>query len=239
MAGWSAVAPPLHGRIYIMFGPVVTTEAHLAYAGSRTHNTAELSSIVARFTFMHFLRFQVRCQYLLGHNPITDKRPPRSRMSTPFIANSVKATDHHAAHLQSCAGSRKNECVHHAASLGTFGLVSNQNISLPHVGHTLHLTPIRASLLVTTLVMSWKNCAVLEERVYLPRKARSEVGVLFHAASLCDLPRHHLCFLDLLLFCCLALSMQTPFCSGKQCFPIKATDTSTRSSSHTSRDPGE
>ena len=31
-----------------MFGPVVTTEAHLAYAGARTHsnNTAELSSMI-------------------------------------------------------------------------------------------------------------------------------------------------------------------------------------------------
>ena len=33
-----------------MFGPVITTEAHLAYAGARLHtnNTAELWSIIER-----------------------------------------------------------------------------------------------------------------------------------------------------------------------------------------------
>ena len=48
LAGWGAVARSPHGRIYVMFGPVVTTEAHLAYAGARTHsnNTAEMSAIV-------------------------------------------------------------------------------------------------------------------------------------------------------------------------------------------------
>ena len=94
-----------------------------------------------------------------------------------------------------------------------------------HVGHTLHLTPIRASLLVTTLVMSWKSYVMLEQRAYLPPKARSEVSVLFHAVSLRDLPRCHICFLDLLLFCCLAQSMQTPLYSGKQCLTVEATVT--------------
>ena len=31
--GWGAVARSLHGRIDIMFRPVITTEAHLAFAG--------------------------------------------------------------------------------------------------------------------------------------------------------------------------------------------------------------
>ena len=34
--GWGAVARSLHGRIYVMFGPVVTTEAHFSFAGART-----------------------------------------------------------------------------------------------------------------------------------------------------------------------------------------------------------
>ena len=47
-AGWGAVARSPHGRLYIMFGPVITTEAHLAHAGAKHHsiNTAELSSII-------------------------------------------------------------------------------------------------------------------------------------------------------------------------------------------------
>ena len=48
LAGWGAIARSLHGRIDIMFGPVFTTEAHLAFAGARTHsnNTAEMSAMV-------------------------------------------------------------------------------------------------------------------------------------------------------------------------------------------------
>ena len=39
--------------IYIMFGPVITTEAHLAYAGARLHtNNTELSSIIEAVTFL-------------------------------------------------------------------------------------------------------------------------------------------------------------------------------------------
>ena len=47
-AGWSIIARSHHGRIDIMFGPVITTEAHLAFSGARTHsnNTAEMSSMI-------------------------------------------------------------------------------------------------------------------------------------------------------------------------------------------------
>ena len=41
-------------RIYFMFGPVITTEAHLAYAGVRIHsnNTTELLSLVEALSFL-------------------------------------------------------------------------------------------------------------------------------------------------------------------------------------------
>ena len=43
-AGWGAVARSLHGRLCVMFGPVITTDAHLACAGAWHHcnNTAQL-----------------------------------------------------------------------------------------------------------------------------------------------------------------------------------------------------
>ena len=48
LAGWCAVARSLHGRIDIMFGSVITTEAPLTFAGARIHfnNTAEMSAMV-------------------------------------------------------------------------------------------------------------------------------------------------------------------------------------------------
>ena len=53
-AGWGAVARSPDGRLYVVFGPVVTPEAHLAYAGARLHtnNTAELSSIIKAPSFL-------------------------------------------------------------------------------------------------------------------------------------------------------------------------------------------
>ena len=37
-----------------MFGPVVTTEAHLAFSGARTHsnNTAEMTAIIEALSFL-------------------------------------------------------------------------------------------------------------------------------------------------------------------------------------------
>ena len=54
LAGWSAVARSPHGRIAVMFGPVITTEAHLAFAGARVHsnNTAEMSAMVEALSFL-------------------------------------------------------------------------------------------------------------------------------------------------------------------------------------------
>ena len=36
LAGWCVISRSHHGRIDIMFGPVVTTEAHLAFSGAST-----------------------------------------------------------------------------------------------------------------------------------------------------------------------------------------------------------
>ena len=49
-----AVARSHHGRIDIMFGPVITAEAHLAFSGARTHsnNTAEMSAMVEALSFL-------------------------------------------------------------------------------------------------------------------------------------------------------------------------------------------
>ena len=42
------------GRIYVMFGPVITTEAHLAFSGARIHsnNTAEMTAMIEALSFL-------------------------------------------------------------------------------------------------------------------------------------------------------------------------------------------
>ena len=54
LAGSEAVARSPHGRLDIMFGPVVTTEAHLAFAGASVHcnNTAEMTALVEALSFL-------------------------------------------------------------------------------------------------------------------------------------------------------------------------------------------
>ena len=55
LAGWGAVARSPHGRIVFMFGPVITTEAHLAaFAGARVHSniTAEMTAMVEALPFL-------------------------------------------------------------------------------------------------------------------------------------------------------------------------------------------
>ena len=49
-----AVALSLHGRLNIMFGPVITTEAHLAFVCARVHcnNTAEMTAMVEALSFL-------------------------------------------------------------------------------------------------------------------------------------------------------------------------------------------
>ena len=45
LARWAVIARSPHGRIDVVFGPFVTTEAHLAFSGARTHcdNTVEMT----------------------------------------------------------------------------------------------------------------------------------------------------------------------------------------------------
>ena len=43
-------------------------------------------------------------------------------------------------------------------------LVWRRTKTCPHVGRILHLIPMCALLLVTTLVMSWKSYVMLEQR---------------------------------------------------------------------------
>ena len=48
VAGWGVISRSPRGQIYVMFGPVITTEAHLAFSGARTHsnNTAEMTAMI-------------------------------------------------------------------------------------------------------------------------------------------------------------------------------------------------
>ena len=54
VAGWWVISRSPRGQIYIMFGPVITTEAHLAFSGARTHsnNIAEMTAMFEALSFL-------------------------------------------------------------------------------------------------------------------------------------------------------------------------------------------
>ena len=53
-AGWCVVSRSPHGRIYVMLGRVVTTEAHVAFSGAGIHsnNTAEMTAMIEALSFL-------------------------------------------------------------------------------------------------------------------------------------------------------------------------------------------
>ena len=54
LAGWCVIARSLHGRIDVMFGPVITSETHCAFCGARAHskNTAEMTAMIEALSFL-------------------------------------------------------------------------------------------------------------------------------------------------------------------------------------------
>ena len=54
LALWRVISRSLYGMVDIMFGPVVTTEAHLALSGARAHsnNTSGLTATIEALSFL-------------------------------------------------------------------------------------------------------------------------------------------------------------------------------------------
>ena len=54
LAGWGVVSRSPHGRIDVMFGPVVTTEAHVGFSFAKIHsnNTAEMTAVIEALSFL-------------------------------------------------------------------------------------------------------------------------------------------------------------------------------------------
>ena len=134
LAGWCVVARSPHGRIYVMFGPVVRTEAHLAYAGARIHsdNTADMSAIIEALSFLG-PRGPVTCEafscifcdskhaagVLFGYNACSHTCTAWTLLPTVIIESSAQAQIYHATHLQSrgepwkrmCGSCRRIGCI--------------------------------------------------------------------------------------------------------------------------------
>ena len=142
LAGWGVISRSPLGRIHIMFGPV-TTEAHLAVSGAKTHsnNTAEMTAMVEALSFLgppgQVARDEQACissdsqhgaGVCLGTIEARTKKAGGTRMSTVQLCaqHRLRLTMQH---VYGHSGNLGDACVDHAAALGTFGRTSSHNVA--------------------------------------------------------------------------------------------------------------
>ena len=159
-AGWGAIARSHHGRKDVLLGPVITTEAHLAFAGARTHsnNTTEMSAMIEALSFLGpfgpVARDANSCIYYDSKHAAgvclgTIQARTHVQLALACQQSMLKVQHRLRLTMQHAYGHTRNlgnECADHA------------------VGHVILLIPLLALLLATTLVMSWRNCVTLEQK---------------------------------------------------------------------------
>ena len=141
--GWCVISPSPRGRFFDMFGPVITSDAHLAFSGARSHsnNTAEMTAMIEALSFLG------------PRGPVTPDEQSRIYHDSMHAAGICLGTIQVRTHVQptlACqqsmiraqhrlrltmqhvfghGGNWCNECADHAAALGTFGLISGHNVA--------------------------------------------------------------------------------------------------------------
>ena len=151
-AGWGAVARLPHG-LYVMFGLVVTTEAHLACSGARNHtnNTAELSRKVGALAFLGpacpVTRRSRACFFKESQHAANMRTGMiQTRMNVPLVLTSQQlllfgwAAFHHATFLQ--------EAIQVLSDVGLFAV---RHLQLIVFGLTGSSVASRCTLFVSTL----------------------------------------------------------------------------------------
>ena len=143
LAGWCVISRSPRGRIYVMFGPVITNEAHLAFSGARVHSnkTAEMTAMIEALSFLGprgpvthdeqsciFFDSMHAAGICLGTNQARThvQLALACQQSMIRVQHCLRLTMQH---VYCHSGNLGNECAHHAAALGTFGLVSSHNVA--------------------------------------------------------------------------------------------------------------
>ena len=130
------------GRIFVMFGPVVTTEAFLAFPGARTHsnNTAEMTATVKALSFLGahgpVAGDEQSCIYydsLHGGGVCWGTIQARTHVQLALACQRCMISAQRKFRLTmervyGHSGNLGNQCADHAAALGALGFTSNQNV---------------------------------------------------------------------------------------------------------------
>ena len=148
-AGWGVISRSLHGRIDVMFGPVVTTEAHLAFSGARTYsnNTAEMTAMIEALSFLGphgpVARDEQSCIYydsLHAAGICLGTIQARTHVQLALACQRSMVSAQRKLwltmqHVYGHSGNLGNEYADHAAALGTSGLTSNHNVATRWIHH--------------------------------------------------------------------------------------------------------
>ena len=170
-----------------MFGPVVTTEARLAFSGARTHSnkTAEMTAMIEALSFLG------------PHGPVVRDKQSCIYYDSKHAAGVCLGTIQARTHVQLALASQQSMAQHrlrltmqHVYGLG--GILEMNVLTMPlHLGHSdlllatmlppagfiITLTLPCVLMAVTTSPRSWNDCNALElmQRHYL----KIEVCVVF------------------------------------------------------------
>ena len=146
-----------------MFGPVVTTDAHLAFSGARTHsnNTAEMTAMIEALSILGLpgpvARDEQSCIYYYSMHAAgislgTIQARTHVQLALACQQSMIRAQHRlrlTMQHTYGHGGNLGNECADHAAALGTFGLTSNHNV-------------MRVLIAVTASLRSWNDYRAFE-----------------------------------------------------------------------------
>ena len=140
-AGWGVIARPPRGSVDVMFGPVVTSETHLAFSGAKasSNNTAEMIAMIEALYFLgprgSIARHEEACIFddskhaagiCLGtiQARFHVQLALACQRSTLCVQHRIWLTMQH---VYGHVGNLGNECAVHAAALGSLGLIFSHN----------------------------------------------------------------------------------------------------------------
>ena len=142
-----------------MFGPVITTEAHLAFAGARIHsnNTAEMSAMIEALSFLGphgpVARDANSCifndpKHAAGICLGTIQARTHVQLALACQLSLLKVQHRLRCTMQHVCGHTGilgNDCADHAAALWALGRVSSHNLSTRWAHHSFHTAACFAS----------------------------------------------------------------------------------------------
>ena len=133
------IARSPYGRIDILFGPVVTTEAHPAFSGARTvsNNTADMSAFNVESCIYYDSKHAAGVCLGTIHARTHVQLALACQRSMLCAQHSLQLTMQH---VYGHTGNLGNECADHAAALGSLGFISSHNVATRWVRHNFDIS---------------------------------------------------------------------------------------------------